>query len=154
MVPQSFELATGAGRVWVHGNATKHLAEYATSMLAKGVSSELVKVATQAQLSRVRGGGLARVALRAPWLVARPRCGVSAEHDRATVRSCGTLPTTPASTRQSARRGIAGFRRHIATSVIVSRSATMHRSGLSPEATATASWDTAPRRRIVQVPWR
>lgn len=54
VVPRSFQLATEAGQVWVHGNATKHLAEYATSMLAKGVSSELVKVATQAQLSSLQ----------------------------------------------------------------------------------------------------
>ena len=54
VVPRSFQMATEAGQVWVHGNATKHLAEYATSMLAKGVSSELVKVATQAQLSSLQ----------------------------------------------------------------------------------------------------
>ncbi len=54
VVPRSFELGTSAGKVWVHGNATEHLAEYATSMLAKGVSSELVKVATQAQLSSLQ----------------------------------------------------------------------------------------------------
>lgn len=35
-IPRSFELTTNAGRVWVHGNATKHFAEYAAAMLARG----------------------------------------------------------------------------------------------------------------------
>jgi len=49
-IPRSFELATGNGSVWVHGNATEHLAEYATSMANRGVSSDMVRIATQQQL--------------------------------------------------------------------------------------------------------
>jgi len=54
VVPRSFEFATNAGNVWVHGNVTEHFAQYAESMLAKGVSTELVKLATQAQLTSLQ----------------------------------------------------------------------------------------------------
>ena len=53
-IPRSFELATGSGKVWVHGNATEHMAEYATSMLNRGVSSSLVKMGTQAQMTSLQ----------------------------------------------------------------------------------------------------
>ena len=49
-IPRSFELTAGNSRVWVHGNATEHLAEYATSMPNRGVSMDLVRVGTQQQL--------------------------------------------------------------------------------------------------------
>lgn len=54
VVPRSFELATESGSVWVHGNATEHLAEYAASMLRRGVSPGLVNIGTQAQLTSLR----------------------------------------------------------------------------------------------------
>jgi RHS repeat-associated protein len=50
LVPRSFELAAGKSRVWVHGNATEHLAEYAISMANRGVSTGLVRIGTQQQL--------------------------------------------------------------------------------------------------------
>jgi hypothetical protein len=50
VVPRSFELSTGSGRVWVHGNATEHIAERATAMLNRGVSREAVDLATQQQI--------------------------------------------------------------------------------------------------------
>ena len=49
-IPRSFELTAGNSRVWVHGNATEHLAEYATSMANRGVSMDLVRLGTQQQL--------------------------------------------------------------------------------------------------------
>ena len=55
VVPRSFVLATENGSVWVHGNGTEHLAEYATAMLGRGVGTELVNVATQAQLTSLQG---------------------------------------------------------------------------------------------------
>jgi hypothetical protein len=54
VVPRSFELATDNGSVWVHGNATEHMAEYATAMLGRGVSQDLVNMATQAQLTSLQ----------------------------------------------------------------------------------------------------
>jgi RHS repeat-associated protein len=53
-IPRSFELATGNGKVWVHGNATEHMAEYATSMLNRGVSPSLVNMGTQAQMTTLQ----------------------------------------------------------------------------------------------------
>ena len=50
IIPRSFELTAGNSKVWVHGNATEHLAEYAAALSAKGVSSELVNIGAQTQL--------------------------------------------------------------------------------------------------------
>jgi filamentous hemagglutinin len=50
VIPRSFELATANTKVWVHGNATKHMAEYATSMLRRGVGQDLVNLASQEQI--------------------------------------------------------------------------------------------------------
>jgi hypothetical protein len=54
VIPRSFELATASGNVWVHANATKHMADYATSMLGRGVSPELVNLASQIQLGSLQ----------------------------------------------------------------------------------------------------
>jgi hypothetical protein len=54
VVPRSFEIATGVGKFWVHGNGTKHLAEYATTMLNRGVNPNLVNVASQVQLTSLQ----------------------------------------------------------------------------------------------------
>ncbi|SKB09670.1 hypothetical protein SAMN02745166_05171, partial [Prosthecobacter debontii] len=54
VVPRSFELVTGNGKVWVHGNATEHMAEYATAMLNRGVSSSMVNMGTQAQMTSLQ----------------------------------------------------------------------------------------------------
>jgi hypothetical protein len=53
-IPRSFELATGNGKVWLHGNATEHMAEYATSMLNRGVSPSMVNMGTQAQMTSLQ----------------------------------------------------------------------------------------------------
>ena len=53
-VPRSFELTAGSHRIWVHANATEHMAEYATSMTNRGVNIGLVRVSTQAQLSSLQ----------------------------------------------------------------------------------------------------
>lgn len=50
VIPRSFELTAGSTKVWVHGNGTKHLAEYANAMLGRGISPNLVNVGTQVQL--------------------------------------------------------------------------------------------------------
>lgn len=49
-IPRSFELRTDAASVWVHGNATEHLAEYAVAMLNRGVARDLVNLASQQQI--------------------------------------------------------------------------------------------------------
>jgi RHS repeat-associated protein len=49
-IPRSFEMTTANGKIWVHGNATEHIAEYATAMLNRGVSPSVVNMSTQAQM--------------------------------------------------------------------------------------------------------
>ena len=53
-LPRSFEMATENGNIWVHGNATEHMAEYATSMLNRGVNPSLVNMGTQSQLTSLQ----------------------------------------------------------------------------------------------------
>lgn len=50
VIPRSFELATGNGKVWVHGNATKHMMQYARSLLGRGVGQDAVNLASQQQI--------------------------------------------------------------------------------------------------------
>jgi hypothetical protein len=50
LIPRSFELTTGNGRFWVHGNATEHFAEYAAGRAVNG-TPEAVRMATQAHLT-------------------------------------------------------------------------------------------------------
>jgi hypothetical protein len=54
VIPKSFELKTANGTIWVHGNATEHLAEYAMANLNRGVSTGLVNAGTQAQLTSLQ----------------------------------------------------------------------------------------------------
>lgn len=54
VIPRSFEISTGAGKFWVHGNGTKHFAEYANAMLSRNVSQNLVNLASQIQLSSLK----------------------------------------------------------------------------------------------------
>ncbi|HTI69682.1 MAG TPA: hypothetical protein VMF06_06935 [Candidatus Limnocylindria bacterium] len=54
VLPKSFELSAGQQKIWVHGNATEHLAEYAWGMLRRGVSPDLVNMATSIQLQSLR----------------------------------------------------------------------------------------------------
>ncbi len=49
-LPQSFELTAGETKVWVHGNATKHIAEYAEDMTSRGASPEMIGLGTQQSL--------------------------------------------------------------------------------------------------------
>ncbi|MEU7585194.1 polymorphic toxin-type HINT domain-containing protein [Micromonospora sp. NPDC049230] len=49
-MPKSFELAAGDTKVWVHGNASKHIAEYAENMTSRGASPEMVGLGTQQNL--------------------------------------------------------------------------------------------------------
>ena len=66
-IPRSFELATGNGKVWVHGNATEHMAEYATSMLNRGVSPPLLNMSTQAQITSLQSAVTAATANGVPY---------------------------------------------------------------------------------------
>ncbi len=51
VIPQSFELATAGGqKLWVHPNATKHIAEFA-QMKAENYAPDAVRMATQAELT-------------------------------------------------------------------------------------------------------
>jgi RHS repeat-associated protein len=54
VVPQSFTLATEGADVWVAPNASKHLAEYALGNIGRGVSTELVNIGSQAQLTSLQ----------------------------------------------------------------------------------------------------
>ncbi|MFV0133929.1 putative T7SS-secreted protein [Streptomyces sp. HMX87] len=49
-LPRSFELQAGETRVWVHGNATKHLNEYAQGRISAMASPEQVGLINQVQL--------------------------------------------------------------------------------------------------------
>jgi hypothetical protein len=54
VIPRSFTFAAGSTNVWVHGNGTKHIAEYANAMLARGVAPELVNLTSQVQLTSLQ----------------------------------------------------------------------------------------------------
>ncbi len=49
VLPKSFELSTASGKIWVHGNATKHIDEF-LQMKAKYVTPDVVRLSTQQQL--------------------------------------------------------------------------------------------------------
>jgi len=54
VLPKSFELSTGNGvKVWVHGNATEHIAEF-IQMKAVNYTPEVVRLATQMQLKSLQ----------------------------------------------------------------------------------------------------
>ncbi|MCP3994449.1 MAG: hypothetical protein GY722_05205 [bacterium] len=48
-IPRSFELQAGNQRVWVHGNATEHIAEFA-AVRARSYTPEYVRLVSQQQL--------------------------------------------------------------------------------------------------------
>jgi hypothetical protein len=50
-IPRSFELETAYGRVWVHGRATRHIAEEVQRMLQEGIRPDIVNLAAQARLT-------------------------------------------------------------------------------------------------------
>lgn len=66
VIPRSFELAAGNVKVWVHGNATEHLAEYATAMLKRGMSREAVSLGSQVQLASLQAAVREATALGVP----------------------------------------------------------------------------------------
>jgi RHS repeat-associated protein len=53
-LPKSFELSVGDSKIWVHGNATEHIAEYLSGMARRGASKDQINLATQAQLSSLQ----------------------------------------------------------------------------------------------------
>ena len=54
VLPKSFELTAGNTKVWVHGNATEHIAEYASGLASRGATRTQVDLATQAQLESLQ----------------------------------------------------------------------------------------------------
>jgi hypothetical protein len=54
VIPRSFELALNKGAVWVHANASEHLAEYAVAAMNKGMSRELANLGSQMQLASLQ----------------------------------------------------------------------------------------------------
>jgi hypothetical protein len=54
VIPRSFELSTGAGRFWVAGNATEHMAEMAKGMAGRMASPNLINLTSQVQLSSLQ----------------------------------------------------------------------------------------------------
>ena len=67
IIPRSFELRGSTGSVWVHPNATKHLAEYANGMLERGVNPELAHLGTTADMQSLRGAVEAATASGVPY---------------------------------------------------------------------------------------
>jgi RHS repeat-associated protein len=54
VIPRSFTLATEGAEIWVAPNATEHLAEYALGNLGRGMSTDLVNIGTQSQLTSLQ----------------------------------------------------------------------------------------------------
>lgn len=54
VLPKSFELTAGNTKVWVHGNATEHIAEYASGLASRGATRTQVDLATQTQLESLQ----------------------------------------------------------------------------------------------------
>lgn len=53
-LPRSFTLSTEKGDVWVHGNATEHIAERLQSMAAHGADGQSIELAAQIHLENLR----------------------------------------------------------------------------------------------------
>ncbi|WP_225978848.1 hypothetical protein, partial [Gandjariella thermophila] len=53
-LPRSFELTAGDTHVWVHPNATEHIAEYLSGMAQNGATRMQVDMATQVQLESLQ----------------------------------------------------------------------------------------------------
>jgi filamentous hemagglutinin len=67
VIPRSFKLTAGESRVWVHGNATEHMAEYAASMLNRSVSSDMVSLGSQQQIRSLQAAVEAATANGVPY---------------------------------------------------------------------------------------
>ena len=53
-LPRSFQLDAGGTKVWVHGNATEHMAEYLSGMASRGATQTQIELATQGQLASLQ----------------------------------------------------------------------------------------------------
>jgi hypothetical protein len=53
-IPKSFEMKLDDGDIWVHPNATKHIAEYVDGQVARGLPPDRVKLNLQAHLSSLQ----------------------------------------------------------------------------------------------------
>ncbi|MEV5510021.1 hypothetical protein AB0L16_26905, partial [Streptomyces orinoci] len=53
-LPRSFELTAGDTQVWVHGNASEHIAEYLSGMAKRGAGQFELDMATQVQLTNLQ----------------------------------------------------------------------------------------------------
>ncbi|WTO35029.1 DUF6531 domain-containing protein [Streptomyces achromogenes] len=53
-IPKSFEMQAGEQRVWVHGNATKHLNEYAQGRIADLATRDKISLINQVQLKSLQ----------------------------------------------------------------------------------------------------
>lgn len=53
-LPRSFTLAVDGTSIWVHGNATEHIAEYLAGLASRGATQAQIDIATQAQLTSLR----------------------------------------------------------------------------------------------------
>nr|MDT0663517.1 RHS repeat-associated core domain-containing protein [Micromonospora sp. DSM 115978] len=54
VLPRSFTMAAGGQQIWVHPNATKHMAEYLQGLATSGATRARVDLATQVQLGSLR----------------------------------------------------------------------------------------------------
>ena len=66
-IPRSFELSTANGRVWVHGNATKHIYEFIKSLSQRGVSPAMTRLLTQQQIRSLQAAVEAATAGGVPY---------------------------------------------------------------------------------------
>ncbi|MFD0363567.1 hypothetical protein ACFQZZ_19130 [Nocardia sp. GCM10030253] len=53
-LPRSYEMQVGENRVWVHGNATEHMAEYLQHMAGRGSTKAQLDLAAQAQMKSLQ----------------------------------------------------------------------------------------------------
>ena len=67
VIPRSFELGTANGHIWIHGNATEHLAEFATALLKRGVDPEIVNLGSQIQLQSLKNSVEMATTLKVPY---------------------------------------------------------------------------------------
>lgn len=57
-IPRSFELTTDAGKFWVHGNATEHMAEYALGKAGSAMGTQAQLTNLQAAVQAAAGQGI------------------------------------------------------------------------------------------------
>jgi RHS repeat-associated protein len=57
-IPRSFELTTDAGKFWVHGNGTKHMAEYALGKAGSAMGTKAQLTSLQSAVQAAAGQGI------------------------------------------------------------------------------------------------